>query len=283
MSDRTYGQGTWGDGNYGGPPQVWDSLQGPAGPPGDQDLLLYRSVSAPVVQQANWVPQYSGYGQGTVYRDRQGVCWINTVAQWIGSGTFAAGAIPFYVPPGFWPLNRVMLPTIMGDPAVCGRLDINTDGGFQINSPPSAGNSYAMFDAIWNTVVPASYVINGCAITNLTRGTGNLYNAYWGPGRYLEYLPGVWTTSGGNVGVTGNATAGNWNLLVMYQGQVLCFSTTPGGAAMTTETSALQNYYANCLGVQAWGAYTLLATFASTGAGVTPTFNDRRWLPYTNA
>lgn len=279
MSDRTYGQAALGDGNYGGVLPAWDTLQGPVGPTGDADLAWRRRVSARLTPGVNWLVEYPGFGQGTAFRDRQGVCSINTTLQ-LTVGTIAAGAVPATLPAGFWPLNRVMVAGQGGNPMSGYRIDINTDGTVQVNSSVPAGQTYVCFDAVWYSVVPASYVINGCQPLRMLRGAGASYTLFWSAGRYKEALPGVTPTPGSSDSGAGHATAGNWNLVCLFQGGLIFLNTNPAGAAMPSESSALQNYNLNCQSGQQWEDYALLATFPSTGAGVVPAFNDRRWLPY---
>src|SRR4029077_4961418 len=182
--DRLYGYGAYGDGPYGSPTPVWAPLQGPAGPPGDPDLGLYRPVSARLTFNTNWSDYSGGFGNGWVYRDRQGGCHLHTVIA--GPAIFAAGAVAAYLPPGFYPQNRVMLPGICGDPQACCRIDVGTDGSLSVQSTTPAGMSYLALDLVWFSAVPFLAVLDGLTVTSVVNTSGTSYQVSYTAGRIID-------------------------------------------------------------------------------------------------
>jgi hypothetical protein len=265
--DQSYSYGGYGDGPYGSPPPVWEPLQGPAGPSGDPDLGLYRPVSGRLTYPANWSEYGQPFGNSNVYRDRQGVCHLNTTIA--GPASFAAGSTCCYLPIGFFPLNRVMLPGLIGNPQTGCRIDVNnTDGSIQVNSTTPAGETFVALDLVWFSAVPYLAVLDGLVVTSVVFQSGSSYLVTYTAGHLVNLAGVVTAIPAGSASVV--ASGVTWFCLII---------TAAGGVGQSygnnSEASSCVGYYASS-GNPANGA--LLATF-STGAGVRPV-NDRRWLPY---
>jgi hypothetical protein len=274
LSDRLYGDDSYGAGTYGGPLPTWDQLGAIQGPIGDSDLAYLAPVRGDLTYTSGWQP-YPAYQQPYVYRDRQGVCSLSGVFQ--GPTSFAAGVVVAYLPAGFWPLNRVMHLVATGDPMNFSRLDINTDGGLSIGSNPAAGVSYCYMDMVWFSCLPSTYTIQGCAATVLYAGPGSQAGTYQlscAAGKIFG-ANGIENIRAQTVLVDAVTPVNTWGIVYIMNGGLYV---TMGNA--TSETSLIQWYYQRCSAGSGDLNYPSMAILATVQFANPPVVHDQRWFPF---
>jgi len=271
VPSRLYGDSTYGDGNY-GESAAFSQIGAIRGPIGDSDLAYLPMIEQPLTYPSGWAP-YPGYQEPRVFRDRQGFCHLSGV--FVGPGNFAAGSVAAYLPFGFWPQNRVMVPCFTGNPMNQGRLDINnSDGSLAINSTQPAGVTYMSCSMMWYARMPPTYVIDGLLtkVENDRKGTtandgyvrvswtaGHLWDSYYAVSRVIP--------AGSYIFYHSQAyNSGYWFYVTMAATGTISYS----GSTFTTENAALQDYWQGPSN----------AILVSWNCGVTPVYTDRRWLPY---